>query len=140
MNLPFIEQRVVSAEIIDGQLLWVELSKLGSRIKVIQTGELPWETSFQEREETLSGLKKQIQGDIYSVTLIHSKLLKQVISEEVPFFESPEEVEHWIESRKNQLLKESDGEVLISDHLVDIDEDQPFPEQHPNMYGELCFS
>ncbi len=123
MNLPFIEQRVVSAEIIDGQLLWVELSKLGSRIKVIQTGELPWETSFQEREETLSGLKKQIQGDIYSVTLIHSKLLKQVISEEVPFFESPEEVEHWIESRKNQLLKESDGEVLISDHLVDIDED-----------------
>jgi|TARA_R110001599_G_scaffold150929_3_gene335331 Tfp pilus assembly protein PilN len=123
MNLPFIEQRVISAEIIDGQLLWVELSKLGSRIKVIQTGELPWEASFQEREETLSGLKKQIQGDIYSVTLSYSKLLKQVISEEVPFFESPEEVEHWIKNRKDELFRESVGEVLISDHLVDIDED-----------------
>lgn len=123
MNLPFIEQRVVSVEIIEGQLLWVELSKLRSRIKVIQTGELPWATSYQEREQILADLKKHIQGDIYSVTLSHFKLLKQVISEEVPFFESPEEVEHWVENRKNELFKQSDGEVLICDHLIELDED-----------------
>ncbi|XWN37311.1 MAG: PilN domain-containing protein [Balneola sp.] len=123
MNLPFIEQRVVGVEIAGDKLFWIELSKLGSRIKVIQTGELPWKASFQEIEQALTDLKKHIQGDIYSVTLSHSKLLKLVISEEVPFFESPEEVEHWIENRKNQLLKESVGEVLISDHLIDVDED-----------------
>lgn len=123
MNLPFIEQRIVSVEITDDQLFWIELNRFGSVIKAIQKGTLFWGRSAQVQQETLSELKKSIQGDTYTLTLSNSEFLRQVISEEIPFFDESEEVEHWIEKRKHELLKDNPDETIISHHVVELDED-----------------
>lgn len=122
MKLPFLEQSVLSIFLDDGILRWVELSKLGKRLKLRSHGEYSIQ-STQDLSTALSEIKKQITADGFLMAFSSPQLLKELIIEEIPFFESFDDTMGWVRIRQEQIVKEFDANVQIQHHVIDVGED-----------------
>src|SRR5690554_5856959 len=123
MNLPFIEHRVVSIELTQNKLKWVEISKIGSIIKLIGSGEDVWQPDIHENIDALEQLKDQIQADVYKVSVTCSESVLGVYSEEAPYFEEEEALEDWLLEKEKKLINDYSIPSLTKRQLIEIDED-----------------
>jgi len=124
LKIPFIEHTGVGIEITSDAIRWMEVQKLGNRIRYQSSGEYVHNNGERSLKGAIEQLKENLSADAYHVGVTVPEALLKVHIEEVPYSEEPEETEQWISHREIEFLASvGDTEVLIQHHLIEIDED-----------------
>ncbi|MAO63607.1 MAG: hypothetical protein CL666_01270 [Balneola sp.] len=122
MKIPFFEHTVVTLDVRNDTIRWVELNHIGNKLSYVSHGSI--------REGGLSGLKKhlhkikeQIQSDAYQLSCSFDDILIGVEIEDMPYFEETEEIREWIEGRKKEYKVQYKPNVEVGTHVAEVDED-----------------
>lgn len=127
MHIPFIEIAGAGIFFRDDRIEWVELSRLGKSVKVVDFGQIPIEgAGYKSRAnsiDTLSELKERWKDKALHVGCGIPPSYTGSMTLDAPFFEDPEELDEWIEKELKNLSESFENEIVVSHQLYEIHED-----------------
>ncbi len=122
MHIPFVEHRVLSIELSGEQLYWIELSRLGSRHRIVNYGQKVWNGSDEDKRTILTEIKDQLKADYFKVVVSCPDLLDTVETLEAPYGVPESELEVWAEEEASKLEEDTQNGCIF--HIVEIDSEQ----------------
>lgn len=123
MKVPFIEKTAIGIEITGEYIRWVEVDRLGKKLSLQSHGEILHNKSDISIKDGIEELKQNLKSEAYHIGFSASETLLAIYTDEVPYSEEPEDVEHWIEIKLKEYSSGFTEEVVIQHQLIEIDED-----------------
>lgn len=122
MKVPVFQQTVVSISFDNNTISWVEISRLGNKIKLHSHGMLSIENE-DDLSSALSEIKTHISSDSYLLAFSNPELLVDLIIEETPFFGSIDDEYDWVQNQKKIILHKYDINIRVEHHIIEVYED-----------------
>ena len=122
-KIPFFEHTTIGLEITEENIRWVEIDRLGNKWTLHSYGELRHNQSETTILSGLEEIKESITSDAWHCAVLLPRILKEVIVEELPYFEEQEEVAQWISSRRKEIETQYGKDDEIQYQIIEIDED-----------------
>lgn len=122
MKLPFLEHTVVTLDVREDRIRWMELSRLGNRLSYGGHGQVNI-GGLSGLRESLSEIKEQITAEAYQVCCSIDDILVELEIEEMPYFEEPEEVQEWVRGRTQEYTSQHEQPVTVASHVIEAGED-----------------
>ncbi len=121
MNIPYIDEVIVSIQIEEREVLWVEVSKRFNARKILSCGSKIHNYSESSLLMALEYIFEEIKSDIFKIAVTSFSLLEQAETFELPYFDSEDEVESWIIEKTKEL--ENNQNLIVKHTLYKTDED-----------------
>jgi|GEM_PF-6334242 len=122
LKLPFIETSYVGIHIEGNEFRWVELSKLGNKVKTKSFGSLPVEDFL---EKTIEDFKKELSTDSYHIGICVPETLSEIFVEDVSVPDEESEGRLFFDQYEKRVVAEYNEKGLdVTFEIIEVEEEQ----------------